>query len=262
LQNNGSASASEIVAGALQDLDRAVIIGQRSFGKGLVQIVKPLAYNTSLKLTTAKYYTPSGRCIQAINYTHDQEYGAERIPDSLRKEYQTHNGRTVYGGMGIEPDIEIHPAKPGLLQIALLQQSQYFFFANRYTASHPGFVSQSVSDSLFSAFKSYLKKQNFHYQIPAQRYLSQLKTRLVTTDSIQAVRPLGELDSLLVRYKEKAFAREAPEIKKELYLELVSRYDGQKGKIRSELAFDPEVRRAIQVLDNRKQYDRILAVKN
>ncbi|HKI43999.1 MAG TPA: S41 family peptidase [Balneolales bacterium] len=262
LLNNGSASASEIVAGALQDLDRAVIIGQRSFGKGLVQIVKPLAYNTALKLTTAKYYTPSGRCIQAINYTHDQDYGAERVPDSLRKAYETHNGRTVFGGMGIEPDILIKPEKLGLLQIALLQQSQYFFFASRYTADHPKFVSQSVSDSLFSAFKEYLNAEHFHYQIPAQRYLSKLKTRLISTDSIQAMRPINTLDSLLVRYKEHAFAREAPEIREELYLEILSRYYGQKGKIRAELATDPDVQSAVKVLDNHEKYDRILAVKN
>ena len=262
LINNGSASASEIVTGALQDMDRAVVIGQRSFGKGLVQIVKPLAYNTAIKLTTAKYYTPSGRCIQAINYTHDQDYGAERVPDSLRKAYQTQNGRTVFGGMGIEPDILIKPEKPGLLQIALLQQSQYFFFANRYTASHPRFVSQSVSDSLFSAFRAYLNNERFHYQIPAQRYLSKLKTRLISTDSIRAMQPINALDSLLVRYKDQAFAREAPEIRKELYLEIVSRYYGQKGKIRAELASDPDVQKAVKVLDNRMQYDRILAIKN
>lgn len=262
LQNNGSASASEIVAGALQDLDRAVIVGQRSFGKGLVQIVKPLAYNTALKLTTAKYYTPSGRCIQAINYTHDQDYGAEMVPDSLRKAFVTQNGRTVYDGMGIEPDIQIQPDKPGLLQIALLQQSQYFFFANRYTADHSKFVSQSVPDSLFSAFHRYLNEQHFHYQIPAQRYLSQLKTRLMTTDSVRAEQPLDILDSLIVRHKKQAFAREAPEIRKELYLELVSRYQGQKGKIHAELSFDPYVQRAVKVLHNRDQYDRILAIKN
>ncbi len=262
LQNNGSASASEIVAGALQDLDRAVIVGQRSFGKGLVQIVKPLAYNTALKLTTAKYYTPSGRCIQAINYTHDQDYGAEMVPDSLRKAFLTQNGRTVYDGMGIEPDIQIQPEKPGILQIALLQQSQYFFFANRYTASHSKFVSQSVSDSLFSAFESYLNEQHFHYQIPAQRYLSQLKTRLMATDSVKAIQPLDILDTLVVRHKEQAFAREAPEIRKELYLELVSRYQGQKGKIHAALLFDPYVQRAVRVLHNREQYYRILAIKN
>ena len=262
LLNNGSASASEIVAGALQDLDRAVIIGQRSFGKGLVQIVKPLAYNTAIKLTTAKYYTPSGRCIQAINYTHDEDYGAEMVPDSLRKAYRTHNGRTVYGGMGIEPDIHIPSAKRGLLQIALLQQSEYFFFVNRYTATHSKFVSQNVSDSLFSAFKGYLNEQHFHYQIPAQRYLNKLKTRLILTDSIRAIQPINTLDSLLVRYKKQALAREAPEIKKELYLEIVSRYYGQKGKIRAELTSDPDVQRAVKVLDNRVQYAHILAIKN
>ncbi len=262
LQNNGSASASEIVAGALQDLDRAVIIGQRSFGKGLVQVVKPLAYNTALKLTIAKYYTPSGRCIQAIDYTHDGEFGAQMIPRSMHKAFKTKNGRKVFDGMGIKPDIHMEARQPGLLQIALLQQSQYFFFANRYTASHHKFVAPEVSDSLFSSFENYLKQEHFHYQIPAQRDLSRLRASLMATDSAEAAGAINTLHALLARQKKQAFSAEASGIRKQLYLELVSRYRGRKGRIRAELAYDPDVKRAVQVLTNHEQYNRILAIKN
>jgi carboxyl-terminal processing protease len=265
LQNNGSASASEIVAGALQDLDRGVIIGDNSFGKGLVQVIKPLSYNTALKITTAKYYTPSGRCIQAVNYNHNENIGngASRIPDSLRKAFKTRNGRTVFDGTGIEPDVYIKERKEKLLEIALQQHSLYFFYANEYVAKHKDFNIKQNSDSLYASFRKFIKEKQFSLHTPAGQMIAHLREQLQDPAIAEKAKTnLNNLEQLVAVRNNEEMKREAPEIKKQLYLELVSRYKGTKGKIEAELQFDTYIQKAVQVLKNRPEYNKILAVKN
>ena len=138
LVSEGSASASEIVAGALQDYDRAVLMGQRTFGKGLVQTTRPLAYNSQLKVTTAKYYIPSGRCIQALDYTHRKDDGSvERVADSLKVEFKTKTGRKVYDGGGLDPDVIVEEEYVGTITSALITSGLIFEFASKYCGEHP-----------------------------------------------------------------------------------------------------------------------------
>ena len=168
LTNRGSASASEIVAGALQDLDRAVIVGQRTFGKGLVQTSRPLKYNAQLKVTTAKYYIPSGRCIQALDYSNRNEDGSVgAVPDSLISEYETKNGRLVYDGGGIQPDFEVIPEMLSEITLQLYTQNMFFDFATIYRAEHPEISDPStfkLSDDDYESFEAFVESKDFEFQ--------------------------------------------------------------------------------------------------
>ena len=161
LINEGSASASEVLAGTLQDLDRGLIVGQQSFGKGLVQVVKPLPYNTSLKITVARYYIPSGRSIQSIQYTHQGRNSVIMNADSSKREFKTRNGRTVYEGRGIEPDVTSEKEELSILEVALLQEGMYFDFATRYEATHSTFEGSELPDNVYQEFRDYLNEQGF-----------------------------------------------------------------------------------------------------
>ena len=178
LIDRGSASASEIVSGALQDLDRAVLIGERSFGKGLVQSVRDLAYNTKLKVTTGKYYIPSGRCIQALDYSHRNPDGSVgKVPDSLITEYTTKAGRKVYDGGGINPDIQIDPEKFARITEELVIQDLTFYFINSYALKHPEIGSIrdfKITDDIYNQFKQYLKEKEFSYETETQQLLDKL----------------------------------------------------------------------------------------
>src|SRR5690606_33786101 len=178
LTNGGSASASEIVAGALQDYDRAVLIGQRTFGKGLVQTTRPLSYNSQLKVTTAKYYIPSGRCIQELDYTHRRDDGSvDRLADSLRSEFKTRNGRKVFDGGGLQPDIEVKDQYLGAVTIALIRQGKIFEYATKYCAEKPApadYRGFRFSDNDYKEFTEWVTRQDFKYSTTLDKNVSEL----------------------------------------------------------------------------------------
>ncbi|MGB0348137.1 MAG: S41 family peptidase, partial [Balneolaceae bacterium] len=161
LMNGGSASASEVVAGALQDLDRAVVLGERSFGKGLVQIVKPMPYNTSLKITISRYYTPSGRSIQSVAYTHNAQNATINREEIANRVFRTRNGRPVNEGRGIEPDIEMLTPPPTLMEVALFQQGSIFDFATQYESANTDFLFDELPDDIFETFIEFLESGDF-----------------------------------------------------------------------------------------------------
>ena len=178
--NRGSASASEIMAGAIQDLDRGVIIGQRSYGKGLVQVVRPLSFNTQLKVTTAKYYIPSGRCIQAIDFSHPNEDGSVGyIPDSLISVFKTKNGRTVKDGGGIKPDVEVIPETLSQLTTELYMRNFIFDFATQYYWAHPEIKSPEqfrLTDQDYADFRKFLKERKFDYRTVTEESFGDMVT--------------------------------------------------------------------------------------
>ncbi len=258
LQNSGSASASEIVSGALQDLDRAVVMGERSFGKGLVQVVQPLSYNISLKITTSKYFTPSGRSIQSSPFiTHEDIMSMDQVPDSLRTRFSTRSGRTVYEGLGIEPDIIMAARQPGMLEIALLQNSLYFFFANEYTANADRSVIEDP-DRIYTDFLNYLEERNFRYTSRAERHMNRFRESLhedLVYDSNERLKALEELVELEKNLEKQRYAEY---VRRELYLELLSRFEGRSGRMQVHLETDPLAVEAARLISSSEEYHALL----
>jgi carboxyl-terminal processing protease len=263
LVDNYSASASEIVAGSLQDLDRAVIMGQKTFGKGLVQNIIPLLYNTQMKVTVSKYYIPSGRCIQAIDYSHRNTDGkAEKIPDSLRNAFKTKEGRIVYDGLGIEPDVSLDEKWASNIVIALITKHLAFDYATEFVKHHPKIASAKdfvITDEIYNDFLNFLKDKDYSYKTNTERNIEDLQKQAeeekfdkATIDEIERLKQkvIEDKDDDLVKYRD--------DIKNILLAEIIVRYYNQKGRIEALLPYDDEVKQAINLLQDKEHYNKIL----
>ncbi|MBP5677588.1 MAG: PDZ domain-containing protein [Bacteroidales bacterium] len=253
LIDGSSASASEIVSGSLQDLDRAVIIGQRSYGKGLVQNILPMAYNSQMKVTVSKYYIPSGRCIQAIDYSQRDENGrAVRVPDSLKTAFKTKAGRTVYDGFGIEPDVEVEPEYMSNLGIALAQKFLVFDYATQYRRTHKEIAPADefeISDELYDDFCRYLKEKKLSYSTVTERVIKELREVAQQEKYDSAINAQLELmEKTLEQEKQSDLQKHRTEVCEMLKAELLNRYYYDRGRVQGALRDDKTVAKAIDEL--------------
>jgi len=266
LLNSSSASASEIVSGVMQDMDRGVVVGQRSYGKGLVQNSRPLSYNTQLKLTTAKYYTPSGRCIQAIDYSHRKDDGSwNKIPDSLMTEFKTRKGRSVYDGGGIAPDIEVALPEYHRITQEMMVQFLIFDFATLYAQKHPTLPparSFVITDDIYAEFKSFVESKDFSYTTQAEKELNDLKEVLKKEGYKEKIRmELELLETNLKEAKKNDITEYRSEIERLLKAEICSRYYYKTGRLESSFDNDPDLISAISLINDPARYQKILSGK-
>jgi carboxyl-terminal processing protease len=250
--NRGSASASEIVAGALQDLDRAVIVGQRTFGKGLVQTSRPLKYNAQLKVTTAKYYIPSGRCIQALDYANrNQDGSVGMVPDSLITEYKTQNGRLVYDGGGIQPDFEVIPEMLSEIALQLYTQSMFFNFASRYQNTHNEIAPPekfSLSDEDYILFEAFIEDNNFEFHTASEKAFDQLLKSAKREKYYElAEAEFASLEEKLSHDNLMDLETFQEEIRQILTEEIVNHYYFQAGRILAQIQEDPQLDKAREI---------------
>lgn len=263
LVNSMTASAAEIVSGSLQDLDRAVLVGQRTFGKGLVQVTRPLGYNAYLKVTTAKYYIPSGRCIQSVDYAHRNEDGSVgMVPDSLIKEYKTVAGRKVYDGGGIMPDVRLDPNYTSIFTMSLYAKGYIEDFANDYYKRHREGIDVdtfTLSDEEYGRFEAFMADKEVEYDSETQEALKELRRKAEREK--YADRISEELDRIAEKLKEDKEAdleSFKDDVRKLLEKEIILRYHYNGGVARHVSLNDPEVHRAVEVLKNGEEYRRIL----
>lgn len=266
LVNGRSASASEIVAGAIQDLDRGVVVGTRSFGKGLVQATKDLNYNAKLKITTAKYLLPSGRCVQAIDYSRrytDEAPG--KAADSLRKPFKTRNGRIVYDVSGIDPEIEITEKKYKSITEELINQQIIFDFATEYYFKHPTIEEArkfKLSEADYQDFVTFAKSKAFTYETPAEKELIKMKRLLEEENHFEEVK--GELNNFKTKLKstkEGELTQNKAEISEVIAAEIIKRYYYRRGMIESGFENDPYIREAVEAISNTTIYRKYLSGK-
>ena len=266
LVNEMSASASEIVSGSFQDLDRGVIVGKKTFGNGLVQNVVPLSYNSTMKITVSKYYIPSGRCVQNIDYFgKDSTQKPVHIPDSLAVAFKTKNGRTVYDKGGVEPDVTTPDVEASNVLVSLVLNNLIFDFANQYHANHseiPPAAEFKVDDNLYNEFVNFLKNKDYQYKTETEYVLDDIK------EAAEADHYWDKIESLCNAISEKIKQEKSADLqtyKKEIaeYLasEIAVRYYYQKGRICSQLSIDPDIATAKEILNDNARYRSILKLK-
>ena len=257
LTNSGSASASEIVAGSLQDLDRAVIIGQRSYGKGLVQQTFNMPYNSLVKITIAKYYVPSGRCIQAIDYTHRKDDGSVvKVADSLIHEFKTKNGRSVYDGSGIYPDVLVKKERFSKFTQAVVSKLFVFDYANRFYRTHPAIEKEprkfTITDNDYADFVNFLNGKNFSYTTGYEKLLESFKTEVTKEKQFADIQTEYEaLKAKIAAAKNNDLQVHKDEIKRALEIEIISRYYFEKGKYEVNFKYDKDIAEAIKTIQSK-----------
>jgi carboxyl-terminal processing protease len=263
LVDRGSASASEIVSGALQDLDRAVVVGERTFGKGLVQQTRDLYYNSKLKVTVAKYYIPSGRCIQKLDYAHRDSSGkAIEVKEDAIAEFKTRNGRPVFDGRGILPDVAVEDPELAKVVGGLYSEDLFFDFATRYRLDHPEIPSAeqfAITDELYNAFVDHVKDKEFTYDTETMEALKALEEKAKRERYYDhAKTQLEALRKELTPDRTEELRMFRSDIEEVLRNELVSRYYYQTGRAKASMGTDPVIRRAIELL-NSNEYSTVLA---
>ena len=254
LVNQSSASASEIVSGSIQDFDRGVIVGQRTFGKGLVQNILPMNYNTQMKVTVSKYYIPSKRCIQEIDYSKKSKNDTLAKNDTLGPQFKTANGRIVYEGHGIQPDVKIEPETVSTITVHLYAQNMIFKYANKFFREHKSIPSPEefeITDEIYDDFVKYVESQEFDYTSESEKDFEELvKTAKFEGYYDNIKTQLDMLENELKSHKDNDLVNNRKEIAEILKLEIVGRYYFQKGKIVSTLKDDIELNRAVEILLN------------
>lgn len=263
LIDGSSASASEIVSGVMQDYDRAVLIGQKSFGKGLVQTVRPLTYNTQVKITTAKYYIPSGRCIQAIDYSEkDAQNRPVKRADSLRVAFKTRNGRIVYDAGGVSPDITLENRTVSNVTASLLIKRHIFDYATLYRAKNPVIAKPedfSLSEADYNDFLAYIQDKDYDYITESEKALEDFKEKAVKEKYFEAIQ--ADYEALKAKQKhdkEQDVKKHRKEIEYFLVQEIASRYYYQQGRMRASFREDPELNEALAILNDSNRYNQLL----
>jgi len=263
LTSGGSASASEIVSGVMQDYDRGVIVGEKTFGKGLVQSTKDIGYNSKLKLTTAKYYLPSGRCIQAIDYSGKYKDGAEKIPDSLRTKYKTTAGRIVRDAGGIDPDVEVEDEEFSKLVMSLYIKQYFFHYATDFVQKNPSIASPSefkVTDEIYEDFSTFLSGKDYDYKTQSEILLEELKKRAEKEEIMDQIKENVEsLETKIKHDKAQDLIKYKSQVSEFLEGEIVTRYYNQKGRIEASLDTDPFVLKAVETLKDPAKYKQLLS---
>ena len=260
-----TASASEILSGSLQDLDRAVIIGNRTYGKGLVQTLRNLPYNSSMKITTAKYYIPSGRCVQAIDYSKRNADGSiARTPDSLTHVFRTAAGREVRDGGGIRPDIEVKMDKTPNILFYLVNDDMIFDYATQYVIKHPTIAKVEdfqLTDADYADFKAMMKKRNFSYDRQSEAMLKKLKEMAEFEGYLEnASDEFSALEKKLQHNLDLELDRFAKDIKPLIAEEIVKRYYFERGAVQETLKDDADLKKALEMLQNPEEYKKVLTV--